>query len=137
MGHTGCGAVTAAYDATLGVDAGADSPAAVHAAVERLVPLVEAAQSEGVVDADTPRREAVNRLVEYAVREQVAFLDADAGIPSSITVAGFVYDFQAAYGGADGTAYLVSLDGETDADRLCTALKPAFHGHVRSLLPSN
>lgn len=133
VGHTGCGAVTAAYDATLGVDGGANSPAAVHAAVERLVPLVEAARSEGVVDADTPRREAVNRLVEYTVRRQVEFLGADAGIPSSVTVAGFVYDFQAAYGGADGTAYLVSLDGETDPDRLRTALDPAFHSHVNSL----
>ena len=133
VGHTGCGAVTAAYDATLGVDAEPDSPAAVHVAVERLVPLVETARSEGVVNADTPRREAVNRLVEYAVRKQVKFLDAAAGIPSGVTVAGFVYDFQAAYGGADGTAYLVSLDGETDADRLRAALDPGFHAHVKSL----
>jgi len=129
VGHTGCGAITAAYDVTLGAD-GAGTPAAVHAAV---VPLVEAARAEGVVDADTPRREAVNRLVEYAVREQVAFLDAAAGVPSAVTVAGFVYDFQAAYGGADGVAYLVSLDGETDADRLRAELDPAFHAHVQSL----
>lgn len=137
VGHTGCGAITTAYDATLGVDGGADSPTAVHAAVERLVPLVETAKSESVVDADTPRREAVNRLVEYAVRKQVEFLDVDAGIPSSVTVAGFVYDFQAAYGGADGTAYLVSLDGETNTDRLRAKLAPASHSHVKSLLPSN
>ena len=137
VGHTGCGAITAAYDATLGVDAEADTPAAVHAAVERLVPLVETARSEGVVDADTPRQEAVNRLVEYAVRRQVAFLNAGADIPSDITVAGFVYDFQAAYGGADGTAYLISLDGETRPDRLRAELAPAFRTHVNSLLASN
>ena len=133
VGHTGCGAVTAAYDVALG-DGGADAPAAVHAAVERLVPLVEAAQSEGVVDADTPRLEAVNRLVEYAVREQVAFLAADADVPPAVTVAGFVYDFQAAYGGTDGTAYLVSIDGETGHGRLRDRLDPAFHAHVKSLL---
>ena len=134
VGHTGCGAITAAYDVALG-ERGADTPAAVHAAVERLVPLVEVARAEGVVDADTPRREAVNRLVEYAVREQVEFLDVAAGVPADVAVAGFVYDFEAAYGGADGVAYLVSLDGETDADRLRERLDPAFHAHVRSLLP--
>jgi carbonic anhydrase len=74
--------------------------------------------------------------VEYAVREQVEFLDVAAGVPADVAVAGFVYDFQAAYGGADGVAYLVSLDGETDADRLRERLDPAFHAHVRSLLPT-
>jgi carbonic anhydrase len=137
VGHTGCGAITAAYDASPETDDAGDSPAAAHAAVERLVPLVEAARSDGVVDADTPRREAINRLVEYAVREQVAFLAADASVPPDVTVAGFVYDFQAAYGGADGTAYLVSLDGVSDPDRLRERLEPAFHDHIRSQLPGN
>lgn len=132
VGHTGCGAITAAHDAVFDADADDHASPAVHEAVERLVPVVEAAREEGAVDADTPRTEAVNRLVEYAVREQVAFLGGE--VPSSVTVAGFVYDFQRAYGGADGTAYLVSLDGETDSDRLRERLDPAFHGHVGTLL---
>jgi len=135
VGHTGCGAITAAYDAVFDADAEDHASPAVHAAVERLVPIVESAREAGAVDADTPRAEAVNRLVEYAVREQVAFLDAEPEVPSAVTVAGFVYDFQRAYGGADGTAYLVSLDGETDSDGLRDRLDPALHDHLGTLLP--
>jgi carbonic anhydrase len=134
VGHTGCGAITAAHDAVFEAGTEDHTSPAVHAAVERLVPIVEAAREDDVVDDDTPRTEAVNRLVEYAVREQVAFLAADPGVPAAVTVAGFVYDFQRAYGGADGTAYLVSLDGETDTDRLRDRVDPALHNHVGTLL---
>jgi len=134
VGHTGCGAITAARDAVFDADAEDHTSPAVHEVVERLVPVVEAARERGVVDADTPRAEAVNRLVEHAVREQVAFLDADPEVPSAVTAAGFVYDFQRAYGGADGTAYLVSIDGETDGDSLRDRLDPAFHRHVGTIL---
>jgi carbonic anhydrase len=134
VGHTGCGAIAAAYEAVFDADAEAHGAPAVHAAVERLVPLVEAARENGVVTTDTPRTEAINKLAEYAVREQAAFLHADPGVPPGVTVAGFVYDFQRAYGGADGTAYLVALDGETDPDRLRERLDPALHAHVGTLL---
>ena len=134
VGHTGCGAITAAHDAVFEAGTEDHTSPAVHAAVERLVPIVGAAREDGVVDDDTPRTEAVNRLVEYAVREQVAFLAADPGVPAAVTVAGFVYDFQRAYGGADGTAYLVSLDGETGTERLRDRLDPALHNHVGTLL---
>jgi carbonic anhydrase len=151
LGHTGCGAVTGAYEAvfpgsesdpsdesaadsarTTGDDA--DVPPAVEEAVGRLVPVVEAARDAGVIDASTPKTEAVNRLVEFAVREQVAFLVDDGSVPADVTVAGFVYDFQRAYGDADGAAYLVSLDGETDGEKLRDRLDPAYHGHVIPLL---
>ncbi|MFB6092571.1 MAG: carbonic anhydrase [Haloquadratum sp.] len=147
LGHTGCGAVTAAYetvfgdgsddDAGDGPDAADDAPAtpaAVTAAVGRLVPIVEAARSADVVDASTPTDRAVNRLVEYAVREQVAFLTDDDTVPDDVAVAGFVYDFQRAYGDRDGAAYLVSLDGETGVDALRDGLDPAFSDHVASVL---
>jgi carbonic anhydrase len=134
VGHTGCGAITAAYDTVFDANAEAHTSPAVHEAVERLVPVVRSARDDGAVDADTPRAEAVNRLVEYAVREQVSFLDADPEVPATVTVAGFVYDFQRAYGGADGTAYLVSLDGETDPDRLRSRLAPELYDHVGTLL---
>jgi carbonic anhydrase len=134
VGHTGCGAITTALDAVFDADAADHASPAVHEVIQRLVPTVEAAHEAGVVDERTPRRAAVNRLVEYAVREQVAFLDDDPEVPDAVTVAGFVYDFQRAYGGADGTAYLVSLDGETRPDRLAERVAPAFHGHVETLL---
>ena len=134
VGHTGCGAITTALDAVFDTDAADHASPAVHEVIQRLVSTVEAAREAGVVDEETPRRAAVNRLVEYAVREQVAFLDDDPEVPDAVTVAGFVYDFQRAYGGADGTAYLVSLDGETRPDRLRDRVAPAFQGHVGTLL---
>jgi carbonic anhydrase len=134
VGHTGCGAITTALDAVFDTDAADHASPAVHEVIQRLVPTVEAAREAGVVDQETPRRAAINRLVEYAVREQVAFLDDAPEVPDAVTVAGFVYDFQRAYGGADGTAYLVSLDGETRPDRLAERVAPAFHGHVETLL---
>ena len=101
LGHTGCGAVTAAYEAVFEESgpesddeaADADVPPAVEAAVGRLVPIVESARDVGVVDAETPKSEAINRLVEYAVREQVAFLVGEESVPTDVAVAGFVYDF--------------------------------------------
>jgi carbonic anhydrase len=135
VGHTGCGALTAAYDAVFDADAEDHTSPAVHEAVERPVPIVTSARGAAVVDADTPRRDAVNRLVKYAVREQVSFLDADPAGSPAVTAAGFVYDFQRAYGGADGTACPVSLDGETDPDRLRDRLDPALCGRVGTLLP--
>ena len=134
VGHTGCGAITTALDAVFDTDAADHASPAVHEVIQRLVSTVEAAREAGVVDEETPRRAAVNRLVEYAVREQVAFLDDAPEVPDAVTVAGFVYDFQRAYGGADGTAYLVSLDGETRPDRLRDRVAPAFQGHVGTLL---
>ncbi|SFR45394.1 carbonic anhydrase [Halogeometricum limi] len=118
LGHTGCGAVAAAYEAVTGGDGVKSLPPAVEAAVERLVPIVGSAREEGVFDADTPHRLAVNRLVVRAVSEQVQFLVDDCAVPADVTVAGFVYDFQRAYGDEDGAAYLVSLDGETPPDPL-------------------
>lgn len=112
VGHTGCGAVTAAYEA---VSEGAmpDHPG-VRRRVETLVPVVERAldgpvdEGEGVVD----------RLVEYNVREQVSFLDASDEVPDDATAFGFVYDLHCAYGDTPGRTYLVAADGETDPEML-------------------
>ncbi|MFD1600986.1 carbonic anhydrase [Halobellus rarus] len=134
LGHTGCGAVTAAYGAVFEEEDSGDLPPAVEAAVGRLVPVVEAAREEDVVGDATPTKAAVNRLVEYAVREQTTFLVDDGAVPDDVAVAGLVYDFQRAYGDDDGAAHLVSLDGETDSDRLRDRLDPAYHDHVGSLL---
>lgn len=140
LGHTGCGAVTAAYEAVFGDSADVGPPPdrhaqpAVDAAVGRLIPIVETARGAGVVDASTPPLRAINRLVEYAVREQVEFLVDDESVPEDVVVAGFVYDFQRAYGDADGAAYLVSLDGETDGEQLRNSLTAEYHDRVVSLL---
>lgn len=133
LGHTGCGAVTAAYESVTGrADGQKSMPPAVEAAVERLAPVVESARDDGVFDGDTPASVAVNRLVERAVGAQVRFLVDDDAVPDDVTVAGFVYDFQRVYGDEDGAAYLVSLDGETDAEALRERVGDDHAGHVPS-----
>jgi carbonic anhydrase len=112
VGHTGCGAVTAAYDA---VKTGEypDAPG-IRRRVEPLVPVVERAL-KGPVDADTDRDRAtvVAELVEHNVCEQVAFLADSDEIPPEATSLGFVYDLHGHYGGPRGRVYLVSVDGRT------------------------
>lgn len=132
VGHTGCGAVTAAYDAVR--SDGGDEPAGIRRRVELLVPVVEEAIERGVVDTDAPDSEAINRLVEYNVRRQVEFLEASDDIPDDERIYGFVYDFQGVYGSTPGRTYLVSADGETDPEQLRSAVPAEYAEHVESLL---
>lgn len=132
VGHTGCGAVTAAYEAVRG-EAG-DEPAGIEKQVGLLVPVVEEAFEEGVVDSNTDEAAAINRLVEYNVRRQVEFLVDAPEVPADERVYGFVYDFQEVYGSVPGRTYLVSVDGESAPERLREAVPEAYHDHVRSLL---
>jgi len=143
VGHTGCGAVTAALKAVRGdeVDGGAaDEPQegvetlpGVAKWVDELVPVVEDGLADDRVDPD---REVglVDQLVEYNVDRQVAFLRESADVPADTTLYGFVYDFQAVYGDAPGRAYLVNADGETDADALRERVSEEFEETVRRLL---
>jgi carbonic anhydrase len=112
VGHTGCGAVTATYEA---LTDGVDEPAGIEHCIDllrpHLRPGVEALPSG--LDGDA----AVNRLVEYNVDRQVdALLGSDA-IPD-IDVMGVVYDFQDVYSGRRGEVHVVNVDGETDVDVL-------------------
>jgi carbonic anhydrase len=132
VGHTGCGAVTAAYHAAR--SGPGDEPAGIRTRIELLVPVVEEAFDRGVVDSDTPETEVVNRLVEYNVRRQVEFLESADDVPEDERIYGFVYDFQGVYGSTPGRAYLVSAGGETDPERLRELVPDACHDHVRSLL---
>jgi carbonic anhydrase len=132
VGHTGCGAVTAAYDAVR--TGGGDEPAGIRRRVELLVPVVEEAIERDVVDPDAPDAEVINRLVEYNVRRQVAFLEASDDVPEDERIYGFVYDFQGVYGSTPGRAYLVSAGGVSDPERLRSAVPPEYTEHVESLL---
>ena len=110
VGHTGCGAVTAALDAVHGE--APVYPPGVRKWVAELEPVVADGLANERVDPD---REVglVDQLVEYNVDRQVAFLrDADAF--DGVAVYGFVYDFHRTHGGVDGRTYLVNADGETD-----------------------
>ncbi|ADJ16020.1 carbonic anhydrase [Halalkalicoccus jeotgali] len=132
VGHTGCGAITAAYRAVRG-EAGEEPPGIEHR-IELLVPIVEEALEKGVVAPDAEESTAINRLVEYNVRRQVEFLREAPEVPDEQRVYGFVYDFQRVYGSTPGRTYLVSADGETDPDRLRELVGEDAYDHVRSLL---
>ncbi|UWG46984.1 Carbonic anhydrase [Halanaeroarchaeum sp. HSR-CO] len=131
VGHTGCGAVTAALEAVEEGDL--DAPPGVRKWVEMLVPVVEAGLDDDRVDPDRATS-LVDQLVEYNVDRQVAFLRESDDVPDAVTVLGFVYDFQRVYGDDEGRTYLVNLDGETDPETIRTAIPDAFTDSVRRLL---
>ena len=113
VGHTGCGAVTATYDA---LTDGVSEPAGIEHCLELLKPRLEAG-----VDSLPPglsRTEAVNRLVEYNVDRQVEFLLESADVPADVDIAGVVYDFQDVYPGRRGQVHVVNIDGETAVETL-------------------
>ncbi len=132
VGHTGCGAVTAAYEVAMGAEP--PGPLGVDKWVDQLVPVVEAGLESDLVDTDGPDERVINQLVEYNVDYQTQFLRDSSEIPDSVTVYGFVYDFQAVYGDEKGRAYLVNLDGETEPDRIAESIPAEFESATRSLL---
>jgi len=130
VGHTGCGAVTAALAAYCD---GLDEPPGIRHDVEALVPIVAAAHDDGVVDESTPDAEAVNRLVEVNVDAQIAFLRSAPDVPDDVAVYGMVYDFQGIYGEERGALQLVNANGETDLDALRELVPARFHDRVDRL----
>jgi carbonic anhydrase len=130
VGHTGCGAVTAALSATR---EGLDAPPGIRRWVELLVPVVDAGLAD---DRVAPDRDVglVDQLVEYNVDRQVAFLRASDALPDDVMVLGFVYDFQGVYGDVRGRTYLVNADGETDPAALCERVPERFEDCVTRLL---
>ena len=116
LGHTGCGAVTATYDAIRGEASG---PPGVRHCVDLLATRLE----EGVerLPDGLDRRERIDHLVEYNVDRQVEFLlDSDV-VPDGVEVVGAVYDFHDSYGGRRGEAHVVNVDGERDPEALRAA----------------
>jgi len=130
VGHTDCGAVTAALDAT---QDGVDALPGIAKWVELLCPVVKDGLADDRIDPD---REVslVNQLVEYNVDRQVEFLRESPDVPDDTQVFGFVYDFQQVYGDTPGRTYLVNVDGDTDSDALREQVPPAFAAHVQRLL---
>ena len=129
VGHTGCGAITAAYRTAIGE--ADDEPPGIEKWVAALVPIVE--DGLDCVDRTGSDSEIVNRLVEYNVDRQVAFLRSDDDVPADVHVYGFVYDFQRVYGDVPGRAYLVNDDGETDPVSIAEGVPNEYERFVRRL----
>ncbi len=132
VGHTGCGAVTSAYQVATGAED--PGPRGVTKHVKLLRSVVEEGLESGLIDTEADEATIVNQLVEYNVDRQAQFLQAADEMPADVDVYGFVYDFQEVYGDEPGRAYLVNLNGETDPEAIAAALPATFQSTVRSLL---
>jgi len=143
VGHTGCGAVTATYDAIRAdrddapahEDAPDPVPADAHPpGVERCIDLLVQHVEPGVdhLPAGCSYADAVNHLVEYNVDRQVdAILDSE-DVAADASVFGVVYDFQDVYAGDRGEVHVVNADGEHDPDAVRDA-NPDIAERVRRL----
>jgi len=113
VGHTGCGAVTATFQA---LTEGVDEPPGIEYCLDTLRPHLRSGVDtlpEGLSTA-----ESVNHLVEYNVDRQVECLRGSDDVPEAVTVVGVVYDFQDVYGGQRGEIHVINVDGETEVERL-------------------
>jgi carbonic anhydrase len=113
VGHTGCGAVTATYDA---LTDGVSEPPGIEHCLDVLAPYLEPGVESLPENVD--RTTAINHLVEYNVDRQVEFLCESDDVPDDATVVGVVYDFQDVYSGDRGEVHVVNVGGERDAETL-------------------
>jgi carbonic anhydrase len=116
VGHTGCGAVTATYDALTG---DTSEPPGIEHCLSLLRPGLEPALE--ALPADLDRAGTVNHLVEYNVDRQVDALVDSNDVPDGVTVVGAVYDFQDVYGGDRGEVHVINVGGERDPGALRAA----------------
>lgn len=113
VGHTGCGAITAAYEHLTN---GGSEPAGISHCLDLLTSYLEPGVE--LLPAGVSRSAAVNRLVEYNVDRQIERLEASADVPRAVTLVGVVYDFQDVYPGRRGEVHVIDVDGETAVDEL-------------------
>jgi carbonic anhydrase len=113
VGHTGCGAVTATYDALTN---GLSEPAGIEHCLDILKPHLEPGIE--ALPSDLSRAQAINRLVEYNVDRQVDCLRDSPDIPARVDVIGAVYDFQDVYSGQRGEIHVINVDGERSVSQL-------------------
>ena len=113
VGHTGCGAVTAAYE---DLTNGLDESAGIEGCLGLLEPPLEAGIEK--LPKDISRTAAINRLVEYNVDRQIDHLLDSDDVSDEVTAVGVVYDFQDQYSGERGEVHVINVDGETDVETL-------------------
>lgn len=113
VGHTGCGAVTAAYR---DIKEGLDEPSGISYSVG----LIEQDLREAVekLPEGLEESKAINRLVEYNVDAQVEYLKESEDIPEDVDIIGVVYDFQDVYSGKRGQIHVININGEKSVSYL-------------------
>ncbi|WP_128478739.1 carbonic anhydrase [Halorussus pelagicus] len=130
VGHTKCEVLEDAYERWVAPDS--ESPDGIEARLDPLRSIVGDGFEEGVVAESLPLNSLQYRLVEYNVRRQVQFLHQ--ALPSSVTVAGYVYDQDGAYSSFPDKRYLVAFDGATDPTTVRDRLPEDASVRVASLL---
>lgn len=130
VGHTRCEVLEDALERW--VSSTTNVPAGIEARLDPLASLVEDGIEEGIIEQSTPIRTSANRLVEYNVVRQVAFLQRT--LPASITTAGYVYDQDGVYDSFPDRSYLVALDDATAPAVIRTRLPDGTSVRVASLL---
>lgn len=113
IGHTGCGAVTATYRE---ITEGIEEPEGISYCVDILKSKLETGVDK--LPKELEDSEAINRLVEYNVDQQVEFLKSSDDIPEDVDVIGVVYDFQDVYSGSRGKVNVVNINGENSVAEL-------------------
>lgn len=131
VGHTGCGAVTAALEKVQGDTE--EMPPGIANSIGPLETVIESGLTDERIERDAESG-LVDQLVEYNVDRQVNFLVGSSEVPDSVTVYGFVYDFHGSYGEVPGRVYLVNVDGEIDLATVDDPLPERFNVHVDRLL---
>lgn len=130
VGHTQCVVLEDAYERWVTPDV--ELPAGIEARLEPLCSLVGDGFEEGVLIDSMPRRTIQYRLAEYNVRRQVIVLGQT--LPSSVTVAGYVYDQDGAYSSFLDKRYLVAVDSATEPTTIRGRLPEDSLVQVASLL---
>ena len=131
VGHTGCGAVTAALEAVR--EGSTPNSPGIGKWVDLLTPVIEEGLKDDSVDPSSDAS-LVDQLVEYNVDRQVDFLRESQDVPESEQIYGFVYDFQGVYGDVRGRTYLVNANGVTAPGKLRELISSEFAEYVKRLL---
>jgi carbonic anhydrase len=132
VGHTGCGAITAAYE-SIAESSSIESPG-ISQEVEVLLDIVKEGLGSDLIDTTGSDTDIINQLVEYNVNRQVEFLVESDEVSPERNLYGFVYDFQGVYGDVPGKTYLVNINGETNQGTIKEQLPKQYEDAVKSLL---
>lgn len=132
VGHTDCGAITAAYEIATGQST--ENPPGINQELEVLVEIVKEGLDTDSIDTDVSEQRLINQLVEYNVHQQIEFLVKSDEVSNDRDLYGFVYDFQGAYVERRGRTYLVNINGETDQKTLAQEVPDKYEPFVESLL---